>query len=590
MADDDNRLLLPGMRLDELLAELQTRLEAVLATRDRVHALLEAVVSIGADLDLETVLRRIVEAAMTLVDARYGALGVIGDEGVLVRFVPVGVTEEEIEGIAHWPHGKGLLGLLMKDPRPLRLADLSGHPESYGFPDGHPPMKAFLGVPIRVRDAVFGNLYLTEKSGGRPFEEEDEEIVTALATAAGVAIENARLYEEARRRETWLAASSDVTTSLLSGTDPHEVLEELAGRVCEMAGADTVTVSFLHGGDLHVEIAQGLGGKELLGRVEPVEGTLAGRAVRTGAPQNVLDLRSRPEDARVVAGLPLGPALVVPLGAQGRVQAVLRLARRGTRLPFGEPDLRMVEALVGQAAVALELAEARRDAERLGLLEDRDRIAKDLHDVVIQRLFATAMGLMSTVRLVDDPTVARRLGHAVDELDETIRQIRSTIFALQLPGSGGEPGLRGQVAELAESAKAHLGFAPGLRMEGPLDHAVPPELAEQALAVLREALSNAVRHARASVVDVLVGVADGELVVEVRDDGVGVPASGRRSGLRNLQERAERLGGRFSVAPLRAAGDGPAGGQERGQEGGQEGGRGERPGTRLRWQVPLPPA
>ncbi|MFF5207585.1 GAF domain-containing protein [Streptosporangium sp. NPDC000396] len=555
------------MRLDELLSELQTRLEAVLATRDRVHALLEAVVSIGRDLDLETVLRRIVEAAMTLVEARYGALGVIGEEGVLVRFVPVGITEEELARIDHWPHGKGLLGMLIKNPHPLRLADISEHPESYGFPPGHPPMRTFLGVPIRVREEVFGNLYLTEKSGGRPFEEDDEAIVTALATAAGVAIENARLFEETRRRETWLQASSEVTTSLLSGTDPHEVLAAMARRVREMTGADTVTISFLHDEEsLCVEIAEGHGEQVLRGRLEPIQDTLAGNAVRTGAPQSVLDIKACPADVPLMKDLPLGPALVVPLGPQGRVRAVLRLAKRATRLPFSGSDLRMVEALVGQAAVALELAEARRDAERLSLLEDRDRIAKDLHDVVIQRLFAIAMGLMSTVRLVDNPPVASRLQHAVDELDETIRQIRSTIFALQMPSSGGEQGLRGRAMELVEGARGHLGFMPGIRLEGPLDNAVPSELAEQALAVLREALSNVVRHAKATSADVLLQAAGGELNVEVCDDGVGIPEAGRRSGLRNLQDRAERLGGEFTAGP---AGDG---------------------GTRLRWCVPFGPA
>ncbi|WP_344859153.1 sensor histidine kinase [Planomonospora alba] len=198
------------MRLDDLLAELQEHLETVLAARDRIHALLEAVVSIGSDLDLETVLRRITEAATALVDARYGALGVIGEGGTLERFIPVGLTEEEIAKIEHWPHGKGLLGLLIEDPRPLRLADLADHPASYGFPEGHPPMHSFLGVPVRVREEVFGNLYLTGKRGGGEFDEEEETMVGALATAAVVAIENARLYEQTRRREAELEAFADI--------------------------------------------------------------------------------------------------------------------------------------------------------------------------------------------------------------------------------------------------------------------------------------------------------------------------------------------------------------------------------------------
>nr|BFE78113.1 hypothetical protein GCM10020093_007140 [Planobispora longispora] len=214
----------------------------MLATRDRVHALLEAVVSIGGDLDLETVLRRITEAATTLVDARYGALGVIGEGGTLERFIPVGMTEEEIARVDHWPHGKGLLGLLIKEPGTLRMADLAEHPRSYGFPEGHPPMRSFLGVPITVRDEVFGNLYLTEKAAA-PFDEEDEIVVSALATAAGVAIENARLYDEPAPGG--LAADirgGDRRPAV--GEDPGEVLTVMARRAMELTGADTVTVSF----------------------------------------------------------------------------------------------------------------------------------------------------------------------------------------------------------------------------------------------------------------------------------------------------------------------------------------------------------
>ncbi|GII92131.1 sensor histidine kinase [Sinosporangium siamense] len=564
MAEGDLRSLLPHMRLDELLAELQTRLEDVLATRDRVHSLLEAVVSVGSDLDLETVLRRMVEAAVKLVDARYGALGVIGDGNTLMQFIPVGITEEEIAEIEHWPHGKGLLGLLIKNPQPLRLPDIADHPESYGFPPGHPPMRTFLGVPIRVRDEVFGNLYLTEKIGGGIFEEEDEAIVSALATAAGVAIENARLYEETRRRETWLQISAELTTGLLSGTDVRHVLAVMARRTREMTDADTVTIGFPRGENLRVEIADGFGDDSLRGREGPIEGTLAGDALRTGHTQTTDDINVREPDSALLGGLSLGPALGVPLTAGRQVQGVLGLFKLAGRQPFGESDRRMVQTLAGQAGVALELAEVRKDAERLHLLEDRDRIAKDLHDLVIQRLFAVAMTLMSTVRLVDDPTGSARLQHAVDELDETIRQIRSTIFALQTPAHDTAPGLRAQIMELVESARGHLGFMPGVRMEGAIDTTVPADIGDQLLAVLREALSNVVRHARAKRVDILAEAGE-ELLLQVEDDGVGLPAGGHRSGLRNMRERAEDLGGTFTAA------------------------RRDPGGTRLVWRIPLSP-
>ncbi|MEV7970067.1 GAF domain-containing protein [Sphaerisporangium sp. NPDC088356] len=565
MADVQPRSLMPHMRLDELLSELQVRLDTVLATRDRVHALLDAVVSVGSDLDLETVLRRIVETATTLVDATYGAVGLIGEGNTLVQFVPVGLSEEEIAKIEHWPHGLGLLGLLIKEPRPLRLHHIAEHPESYGFPPGHPPMGSFLGVPIRVREEVFGNLYLTEKRGGGDFEEEDEAIVMALATAAGVAIENARMYEETRRREVWLQASSEVTTSLLSGADSHEVLTLMARRAREMAEADVAVVLLpAAGGEkLRVMIADGVAADEVTAVEVVVGDSLSGRAFTGGEPVVVTDLAATEIPAVISDELEVGPAVAVPLGAAGAVRGVLCLGKRSGRMPFSQSHVRMLHSFAGQASIALELAEAREDAERLGLLEDRDRIAKDLHDVVIQRLFAVAMTLMSAVRLVDKPEASSRLKHAVDELDCTIRQIRSTIFALQTPPAAAASSLRGQIVELVEGARGHLGFMPGLRMEGPVDNKVPPELAEHLLAVLRETLSNVVRHAHASRADVGVEAAGGWLTLLVEDDGVGLAPGGRRSGLRNLGDRAAQLGGTFTAE------------------------RAEGGGTRVSWRVPL---
>ncbi|MEW9549841.1 GAF domain-containing sensor histidine kinase [Nonomuraea sp. NPDC050783] len=574
MVDDGHRPLMPHMRLDELLAELQVRLNAVLATRDRVHALLEAVVSVGGDLDLETVLRTIVETATKLVDASYGALGVVGEEQTLLQFIPVGLTDEEIAAIEHWPHGLGLLGLLIKDARPLRLGRIADHPESYGFPPGHPPMGTFLGVPIRVRDEVFGNLYLTEKRGGGAFDEEDEAIVIALATAAGVAVENARLYRESRRRETWLEASSEVTTRLLSGGDTREVLTMVASRARQMSDADLVRILLPEptGQRLLVEFAEGAAGEEPAEPSYALDRTAAGEVFRRGQPLS----SPHPLDAdSPLRALGYGPELLLPVGAGESVRGVLALAKRAGRMPFSRGDVRALEAFGGQAAIALELAETRRDAERLSLLEDRDRIAKDLHDVVIQRLFATAMTLMSTVRLVEHPEASSRLQHAIDELDETIRQIRSTIFALQNARESVPPSLRTRIVELVEGARGHLGFMPGLRMDGQLDTRVSGDLAEQLLAVLREALSNVVRHARASRADVAVEVAGGRLSLVVRDNGVGLPPGGRRSGLRNLEERATRLGGSFTAEPAD-----PAEHRRPGEPG--------RPGgTVLRWSVPL---
>ncbi len=564
MAKGEPGPLIPHMRLDELLSELQGRLEAVLATRDRVHALLEAVVAVGSDLDLETMLRRIVETATALVDATYGALGVAGDHSTLVQFVPVGLSEEEIARIEHWPHGLGLLGLLIKEPQTLRLAHISDHPASYGFPPGHPPMGSFLGVPVRVREEVFGNLYLTEKRGGGEFDEEDEAIVTALAAAAGVAIENARLYEESRRREMWLQASAEVTTSLLSGAEPSRVLTLIARRARQMAGADIAAVLLPDetGRVLRAVVADGENHGRVVDAEAPIAGSLAGLAFAGGEPVTVTDPAETEVSIAIAEYVSLGPVAAVPFGAAGGVRGVLSLGKRQGRVPFNRAEIRTLHSFAGQAAIALELAERRMDAERLGLLEDRDRIAKDLHDVVIQRLFAVAMTLMSTVRLVERPEASERLRNAIDELDCTIRQIRSTIFALRTPGDD-DAGLRAQIVALVEGARGHLGFMPGLIMEGRLDTGVPPEIAEHLPAVLREALSNVVRHARASEVEVSVELGEGRLVLTVTDDGAGLPADGRRSGLRNLQTRAEELGGFLGTGT-------PEGG-----------------GTRLVWSVPL---
>ncbi|HEX9356140.1 MAG TPA: GAF domain-containing protein, partial [Streptosporangiaceae bacterium] len=284
MEPTDAHLALPQLRLDDLLTELQARLQTVLATRDRVYTLLEAVVAVGTNLDLEMVLKQIVEAAITLVRARYGALGIISEGGHLVEFVPVGLSDTEIVAIHHWPEGRGLLGVLITDPRPLRLPDISASPRSSGFPPGHPPMRTFLGVPVRVRDEVYGNLYLTEKEGGAEFDEEDEALLVALAAAAGVAIDNAKLYEEARRQQRWLRASSEVTRRLLSGAAPDEVLALVTQQALEMSGADLVALALPTPDrqQLVIQHAAGVGAPGALGLVLPVSASVSGDVLSSG--------------------------------------------------------------------------------------------------------------------------------------------------------------------------------------------------------------------------------------------------------------------------------------------------------------------
>jgi len=562
---------LPQLQLDELLSELQGRLQVVLAARDQMRGLLEAVTAISSGLDLESTLRRIVETAVRLVDAQYGALGVIGD-GRLTEFIPVGLTEEEIGQIDHWPEGHGLLGLLIKEPRPLRLASISSHAESSGFPAGHPAMQSFLGVPVRVRDEVFGNLYLTNKRGGGEFTEDDEAVLYALGAAAGVAVENARLYEAANRSQRWIAASAEITTALLSGVEADEVLARLTSQARELSDADIAVLALPdeQGQWLTVAHADGDGAEAVRGVVLPAGQSLSGRVLTAGRPVTSVDFAAdeRASATARAAMSHIGPAVILPLGAPGSRRGVFTIGRRHGRKPFPQAEVNYAASFAVQAGVALELADSRAEAERLSVYEDRDRIARDLHDLVIQRLYATGMSLQGTMPMIGRSEVADRVTRAVDAMDETIREIRGAIFALQARDAAAPRDPRADIVRLVEEMTEMLGFAPSLRLGAGLRFLRDEELADQALIVLREALSNVARHAGATGADVAVDVGDdGFLTATVTDNGSGIPAGPRRSGLRNLAERAVALGGELLLTP---AEPGAA-----------------RPGTRLVWRVPV---
>ncbi|PSK86893.1 signal transduction histidine kinase [Murinocardiopsis flavida] len=549
----------PQVRLDEL----RSRLEDALSTRDRVHSLLEAVLSIGSDLELGTVLRRITEAAAHLVDAEYAGLGVVDGSGTFTEFIPVGVPAGEALRIPRFPHGEGVLGYPTRERRPLRIGDMRRHADFSGFPPGHPAMTSFLGVPIQVRDEVFGNLYLADKNGGGEFDADDEAVVTALATAAGVAIENARMYEDSRQRERYLTSSTEISTRLLSGEAAEDVLGYLVQQARQMAGADLAVLLLPDAADseLTAEIADGEGAQVFVGACMRMADSPCGQVYRLGKGGIVPDLRHA--DCPMLTGHEFRPGLLVLLGTPNQSRGVLVLGKIGAAAPFTDVTKRMLDAFAGQAAVALELAEARSDAERLVVLEDRDRIAKDLHDIVIQRLFASAMTLMSARRMVADPEAGERIQRTIDDLDVTIREIRSTVFALQHPPNAHAPSLRSRILASIEATTRTLQRRPGVRLDGPLDSDVPEEQGEQLLAVLHEALSNVARHAEADEVHVSVQ-ADARLTLEVTDNGVGIADGGRSSGLRNMAERAAALGGGFRI--------------------------GRRPdhGTELHWSVPLP--
>ncbi len=556
------------MQPSPLPNDLQKRLRAVdWGSEGPPRLLLEAVMSVNRGLELSQVLQHIVAAAVALVDAEYGALGVIGDDSQLSQFLTVGSSEDQAEAIGHLPIGHGILGELIRHPRPLRLTELSEHPASYGLPRHHPPMHSFLGVPIRVRDEVFGNLYLTEKRGGRDFTAEDETMLSTLAVAAGVAIDNSRLYEEARYRQRWLEANGEIVTGLLPGAEGTDVLEMIVGHAGSILSADLSVLALpVENEALSVAIAVGVDAEAHRGLVLPRHGSFVGAALSSRSPMISLDVE---HDPRITTGPPrwmgLGPAVAVPMLTGERVRGVLLLARLQGRDPFTEAETAPLLTFAGQGALAMEMAEQRRDAEQLALLRDRERIARDLHDLAIQRLFATGMTVQSALRFVDHPEASERLFRAVDDLDDTIKIIRSTIFGLRAPASGrSAKGLRSRTVTVVEQASHTLGFTPSLRMLGLLDTDVSPEIADHALAVLGEALSNTARHAHATAAEVDLIVHGQGLTVTVSDNGEGIPQDGRRSGLRNLAKRAESMGGEMTVeAP-------PEGG------------------TRLRWHVPLP--
>lgn len=550
MNSPDQQPLLPSLRLDELLDELQVRLQAALSTRDRVYSLLEAVVAVGSSLDLEVLLRSIVETAVSLVDARYGAMGVLGEGGRLAEFIPVGMSEDEIAAVHHWPEGKGLLGQLITEPKPLRIGDISDHPSSFGFPEGHPAMHSFLGVPIRIRGEVYGNLYLTEKQGATQFDTEDEAVLIALAAAAGVAIENARLYEEARRQQRWLSATAEVTRHLLSGAESGDALALITEKALEMTGADLVLLSLpIAGGEqVRVEHAAGEGAEQALGLVLPIGSSATGLVLRKGERLTITDYSS---DRRVSEvgrrRLNIGPLVAVPLGGPSQVRGVLSAGRRQGSMPLSQAAADMLTTFAAQAAIALQLAEHRRQAEQMAVFEDRDRIAKDLHDLVIQRLYATGMSLQGATSLITSPEVAERVSRSVDALDDTIREIRSAIFALQTHPADRPVSLRAQILHVVQEMTAALGFAPSLQLDGALDTLVPTPIGEHMLTALREMLSNAARHSGADRIDVVVRASGADLELTVRDNGSGIPDGGRRSGLRNLAHRAEGLGGALTI-------------------------------------------
>ncbi len=531
--------------LDELLTQLVDRAQDALATQSRLRGLLRANQMVAADLSLPVVLRRIVEAACDLVDACYGALGVIGGDRQLEQFIHVGVDKSDVARIGRLPEGKGILGLLIEQPNPLRLEKIADDPRAHGFPAGHPRMDTFIGVPIRIRGETFGNLYLAQKRDGRLFTAEDEELAVALAAGAAVAIDNARLFAEAQRRQRWLQASTELTRQLLTGQ--AEPLSLIAGRARDVAAADFALIILQRtpSSRLVVEVAVGEYMELLAEVVVPAE-SIVGRAVKEREPL-LLTEAAGGTALFTPGGLDVGPVLIVPLAGIEEAVGALVLGRRPHGRGLREADLDMAVGFAGHITLALELAQARATREQLVVLEERDRIAQDLHRHVIQRLFATALGMQGLA--ARDRT--QRMSRYVEEVDETIREIRNTIFELRPHNQVVGSGLRARIAAVVDDVSDILGFAPRLRFAGPVDSGVSEVTAEHLLAVLREGLTNVARHAQANgvTVSVVVDTADSTVTLDVVDDGVGIGVVQRSSGLANMRARAQELSGTCTVTP-----------------------------------------
>jgi two-component system, NarL family, sensor histidine kinase DevS len=515
----------------------------------RDERLVEAGLILSSELSLPRTLQRIVELAAEITDARYGALGVLGRDGVITAFITTGVSDAERAAIGHIPLGRGILGVLIDNARPLRLAEIAGDPRSVGFPPNHPPMHSFLGAPVTARGQVFGNIYLTEKQGAAEFDAADERALVVLADWAGVAIENARLYEEAQDRARRLEAIRAITAAILTNTDTAEILALVVRHARELVGADLATLAVPAGTDrLVIEAADGLLGEELRGTTFPTEGSVTGEVLRTGKAVALADAAADDRTAQPIVRARVGPALFIPLAVRGHTLGSLMVANAHGGPPLREAAVQPLETFAEQAAVALEHARLRRQLDRLVVLEDRERIAKELHDGAIQALFAVGMGLQGTAMLARDPELASRIEGAVEELDRVIRDLRNYIFGLR-PGILADRQLDQALRRLAEEFQERSGVV----TVADIDPDAAAELAGSAgdvVQLAREALSNVSRHAAAATCRISLHRDGGGVVLEIDDDGRGFDpdgVAGAGHGLGNLRERAAALGGRAEI-------------------------------------------
>lgn len=535
-----------------LVSRMHEQLDELLTARDQMEQLLRVFVEIAADVgDLDATLHRIIAAAKELTSSPYGALAVRDPEGNLLRFVHEGMDADTVRCIGHLPVGKGLLSLSLLDTPALRLDDLTTHPAAIGFPEHHPHMRAFLAVPITIRGRIFGNIYLTHDDPTTQFTESDEVAARALAFAAAATIDNAQLFERERLSVKWMEASREITTALMSSSDPQRrPLQLIAERAMALTDAEQAIVLVPADADvpndetdtLVVSAAVGVHAADVLGRRVPVEHSTSGEVFRSGEPLITDSLRY---PIRAFTDVGQRPAILMPLRAPDQVAGVIVIARAADQAPFDQSNLALMCDFATHAAIALVLASARDDSRQLTILAERERIAHDLHDHVIQRLFAAGMSLQGTLGRARSPEVAERLNRTLDDLQTIIEEIRTTIFALKSPlGTNGD--FRQRIQQVVADLSENHDIVTTIRMHGPMT-AVGGELAEHAEAVTTEAVSNALRHSGASRLTVEISVAD-MFILDVSDNGCGIPAgNSRHSGLANMKHRAEGLGGTCEI-------------------------------------------
>ncbi|MBC9956645.1 GAF domain-containing sensor histidine kinase [Yimella sp. cx-51] len=481
--------------------------ERFLPTADPISRVLQAVAQVTGELELEAVLDNIVHTACELVGARFGALGVVDTAGELHGLIFHGV-DASVCPIRETPHGRGILRLLVDDPRPIRMAKMSNHPSSVGLPAAHQHMESFLGVPIQGRGKVFGNLYLTEKLDADEFSDQDLAITQSLAAAAAIAIDNAQLFAAAEARQRWLQAGVDAVALINSEGWTPDLWQQIASLVGERVAAD------------HTVFVDGTSGDD--------------------------QVRLMTDAELIAAGL--NPArdtgLLLVIDAGGERLCTVQLGWRQGKDTVRDPIVDQGRSLAERVAGAWLLRLRRTEQEQLAVLEDRDRIARDLHDQVIQRLFATGLTVQATLSSL--PLAARpRFDRVVDDLDETIKQIRRTIFELQTGPVALT--LPAQISQLAHDSSAAMGHTPQIDLHGELSQ-VSDELATEVLVVLRECFANVARHSGASSSSARIDIDTDELRIVVQDDGIGLGEATRRSGLLNISERAQRHGGAASAS------------------------------------------